>query len=127
YGRASRHREVAEILLARGLAYRCYCTPEELRQMREKAEMEKRPVRYDGAWRDRDPAQAPQGVKPTIRFKAPQDGETVIEDRVMGRVVFQNKDLDALIILRCDGNQAHQLDGGVGGNDKGVRHVVRGG
>ncbi|TMJ44234.1 MAG: glutamate--tRNA ligase [Alphaproteobacteria bacterium] len=126
YGRASRHREVAEILLARGLAYRCYCTPEELRQMREKAEMEKRPVRYDGAWRDRDPAQAPQGVKPTIRFKAPQDGETVIEDRVMGRVVFQNKDLDDLIILRSDGNPTYNLSVVVDDHDMGVTHVIRG-
>ena len=126
YGRASRHREVAEILLARGLAYRCYCTPEELRQMREKAEMEKRPVRYDGAWRDRDPAQAPQGVKPAIRFKAPQDGETVIEDRVMGRVVFQNKDLDDLIILRSDGNPTYNLSVVVDDHDMGVTHVIRG-
>ena len=126
YGRASRHREVAEILLARGLAYRCYCTPEELRQMREKAEMEKRPVRYDGTWRDRDPAQAPQGVKPAIRFKAPQDGETVIEDRVMGRVVFQNKDLDDLIILRSDGNPTYNLSVVVDDHDMGVTHVIRG-
>jgi glutamyl-tRNA synthetase len=126
YGRASRHREVAEILLARGLAYRCYCTPEELRQMREKAEMEKRPVRYDGTWRDRDPAQAPQGVKPAIRFKAPQDGETVIEDHVMGRVVFQNKDLDDLIILRSDGNPTYNLSVVVDDHDMGVTHIIRG-
>jgi glutamyl-tRNA synthetase len=126
YGRASRHREVAEILLARGLAYRCYCTPEELRLMREKAEMEKRPVRYDGTWRDRDPARAPQGVKPAIRFKAPQDGETVIEDHVMGRVVFQNKDLDDLIILRSDGNPTYNLSVVVDDHDMGVTHVIRG-
>ena len=126
YGRASRHREVAEILLARGLAYRCYCTPEELRQMREKAEMEKRPVRYDGTWRDRDPAQAPQGVKPAIRFKAPQDGETVIEDHVMGRVVFQNKELDDLIILRSDGNPTYNLSVVVDDHDMAVTHIIRG-
>jgi glutamyl-tRNA synthetase len=126
YGRVSRHREVAEILLARGLAYRCYCTPEELRQMREKAEMEKRPVRYDGTWRDRDPAQAPQGVKPAIRFKAPQDGETVIEDHVMGRVVFQNKELDDLIILRSDGNPTYNLSVVVDDHDMGVTHIIRG-
>lgn len=126
YGRVSRHREVAEILLARGLAYRCYCTPEELRQMREKAEMEKRPLRYDGTWRDRDPAHAPQGVKPAIRFKAPQDGETVIEDHVMGRVVFQNKELDDLIILRSDGNPTYNLSVVVDDHDMGVTHIIRG-
>ncbi len=126
YGRVSRHREVAEILLARGLAYRCYCTPEELQKMREKAEAEKRPVRYDGTWRDRDPATAPQGVKPAIRFRAPQDGETVIEDRVMGRVVFQNKELDDLIILRSDGNPTYNLSVVVDDHDMAVTHIIRG-
>jgi len=126
YGRASRHREVAEILLARGLAYRCYCTPEELRQMREKAEMEKRPVRYDGTWRDRDPALAPRSVKPAIRFKAPQDGETMIEDRVMGPVVFQNKELDDLIILRSDGNPTYNLSVVVDDHDMAITHIIRG-
>lgn len=126
YGRASRHREVVEILLARGLAYRCYCTPQELLEMRERAETEKRPVRYDGTWRDRDPALAPQGVKPAIRFKAPQDGETVIEDRVMGRVVFQNKELDDLIILRSDGNPTYNLSVVVDDHDMGVTHIIRG-
>jgi glutamyl-tRNA synthetase len=126
FARASRHREVAEILLARGLAYRCYCTPEELQRMREKAEAEKRPLRYDGTWRDRDPATAPAGVKPAIRFKAPQDGETVIADHVMGRVVFQNKELDDLIILRSDGNPTYNLSVVVDDHDMGVTHIIRG-
>ena len=68
--------------------------------MRARAEAEKRPIRYDGTWRDRDPSEAPAGVKPAIRLKAPQDGETVIEDQVQGRVVIPNKDLDDLVILR---------------------------
>jgi glutamyl-tRNA synthetase len=126
YGRVSRHREVAEILLAKGLAYRCYCTPEELQKMREKAEAEKRPVRYDGTWRDRDPALAPQGVKPAIRFKAPQEGETVVADHVMGRVVFQNKELDDLIILRSDGNPTYNLSVVVDDHDMAVTHIIRG-
>jgi glutamyl-tRNA synthetase len=126
YSRAARHREVAEILLAKGSAYRCYCTPEELQKMREKAEAEKRPVRYDGTWRDRDPALAPAGVRPAIRFKAPQDGETVIEDHVMGRVVFQNKELDDLIILRSDGNPTYNLSVVVDDHDMGVTHIIRG-
>jgi glutamyl-tRNA synthetase len=126
YERGSRHREVVEILLARGLAYRCYCTPQELLAMREKTEAEKRPVRYDGTWRDRDPTLAPPGVKPAIRFRAPQDGETVIEDRVMGRVVFQNKELDDLIILRSDGNPTYNLSVVVDDHDMGVTHIIRG-
>jgi glutamyl-tRNA synthetase len=126
FARASRHREVAEILLAKGHAYRCYCTPEELQKMREKAEAEKRPVRYDGTWRDRDPALAPAGVKPTIRFRAPQEGETVVDDHVMGRVVFQNKELDDLIILRSDGNPTYNLSVVVDDHDMGVTHIIRG-
>src|ERR1700727_1948252 len=80
FDRAARHREVAEALLASGKAYRCYATPEELTAMREKARAEGRTRLYDGLWRDRDAAEAPAGIKPTIRLKAPQTGETVIED-----------------------------------------------
>lgn len=126
YARASRHREVAEILLAKGHAYRCYCSPEELQAMRDKAEAEKRPLRYDGTWRDRDPATAPAGVKPVIRFKSPQQGETVIDDHAQGRVVFQNKELDDLIILRSDGNPTYNLSVVVDDHDMGVTHIIRG-
>ena len=94
--------------------------------MRDKAEAEKRPIRYDGTWRDRDPATAPQGVKPVIRFKAPQQGETVIEDHAQGRVVFQNKELDDLIILRSDGNPTYNLSVVVDDHDMGVTHIIRG-
>jgi glutamyl-tRNA synthetase len=126
YGRAARHREVAEQLLAQGKAYRCYCTPQDLEAMRAKAEAEKRPIRYDGTWRDRDPSEAPVGVRPAIRFKAPQEGETVIEDAVQGRVVIPNKDLDDLIILRSDGNPTYNLSVVVDDHDMGVTHIIRG-
>ncbi len=118
--------EVAEALLAQGKAYRCYCTPQDLEAMRAKAEAEKRPIRYDGTWRDRDPSEAPAGVKPAIRFKAPQDGETVIDDAVQGRVVIPNKDLDDLIILRSDGNPTYNLSVVVDDHDMGVTHIIRG-
>jgi glutamyl-tRNA synthetase len=126
YSRVARHREVAEALLASGHAYRCYCTPQELEAMRAKAEAEKRPERYDGTWRDRDPSEAPAGVKPAIRFKAPQEGETVIEDAVQGRVVFQNRGLDDLIILRSDGNPTYNLSVVVDDHDMGVTNIIRG-
>ena len=126
FGRAERHRQVAEELLAQGKAYRCYCTPQDLEAMRAKAEAEKRPIRYDGTWRDRDPSEAPVGVKPAIRFKAPQEGETVIEDAVQGRVVIPNKDLDDLIILRSDGNPTYNLSVVVDDHDMGVTHIIRG-
>ena len=126
YGRVERHREVAELLLAQGKAYRCFCTQEELEAMRARAEAEKRPIRYDGTWRDRDPSEGPVGVKPTIRFKAPLDGETVIEDAVQGRVVIPNKDLDDLIILRSDGNPTYNLSVVVDDHDMHVSHIIRG-
>ncbi|MFO1090220.1 MAG: glutamate--tRNA ligase [Hyphomicrobiales bacterium] len=126
FARAERHRAVAEELLARGKAYRCYASPEELEEMRAKAAAEGRPQRYDGRWRDRDPAEAPAGVKPVIRFKAPQDGETVIDDAVQGRVTFQNKELDDLVILRSDGTPTYNLSVVVDDHDMGVTHIIRG-
>ena len=126
FGRAERHRQVAEELLAQGKAYRCYCTPQDLEAMRARAEAEKRPIRYDGTWRERNPSEAPAGVKPAIRFKAPQEGETVIEDAVQGRVVIPNKDLDDLIILRSDGNPTYNLSVVVDDHDMGVTHIIRG-
>ncbi|MET4800615.1 glutamate--tRNA ligase [Bradyrhizobium sp. LB11.1] len=126
FSRAARHREVAEQLLADGKAYRCYATAEELTAMREKARAEGRTRLYDGLWRDRDPATAPSGVKPTIRLRAPQTGETVIEDQVQGRVVWQNENLDDLVLLRGDGNPTYMLAVVVDDHDMGVTHVIRG-
>jgi glutamyl-tRNA synthetase len=126
FSRAARHREVAEQLLATGKAYRCYATPEELAAMREKARTEGRTRLYDGMWRDRDPAEAPAGMKPTIRLRAPQTGETVIEDQVQGRVVWQNENLDDLVLLRGDGNPTYMLAVVVDDHDMGVTHVIRG-
>jgi len=126
YDRVARHREVAEELLRRGRAYHCYCSPADLEAMRTKAEAEKRPIRYDGTWRDRDPASAPAGVKPVIRFRAPQEGETVISDQAQGRVVIPNKDLDDLIILRSDGNPTYNLSVVVDDHDMGITHIIRG-
>ncbi|KQP40692.1 glutamate--tRNA ligase [Methylobacterium sp. Leaf104] len=126
YARAARHREAAEALLASGNAYRCYATPEELTAMREAARAEGRPLRYDGRWRDRDPSEAPSGVKPVIRLRAPTAGETVVEDGVQGRVVWQNKDLDDLVLLRSDGNPTYMLAVVVDDHDMGVTQVIRG-
>ena len=88
FARAARHREVVEELLAGGHAYRCWTSQAELDEMRALAKAEKRPPRYDGRWRDRDPAEAPPGVAPVIRLRAPQDGATVVEDKVQGRVTW---------------------------------------
>jgi len=121
-----RHAAVAEALLDQGHAYRCYCTPAELAEMRERARAEGRPVRYDGRWRDRDPADAPAGVAPAIRLKAPQDGETVIADAVQGEVRISNAQLDDMVLLRSDGAPTYMLSVVVDDHDMDITHVIRG-
>jgi glutamyl-tRNA synthetase len=126
FSRAAHHAEIAGQLLDAGHAYRCYCTPEELEAMRAKALAEKRSVRYDGTWRDRDPAEAPPGVAPAIRLKAKQTGATVIRDHVLGEVTVGNEELDDLIILRSDGTPTYNFSVVVDDHDMGVTHVIRG-
>jgi glutamyl-tRNA synthetase len=126
YSRVARHREVAEQMLASGHAYRCYASPDELTAMREKARAEGKTRLYDGRWRDRDPSDAPPGVKPTIRLKAPLTGETVVEDQVQGRVTWQNENLDDFVLLRSDGNPTYMLAVVVDDHDMGVTHIIRG-
>ncbi len=122
----ARHREIAEALLAEGMAYKCYCSSEELTEMREKARAEGRPPVYDGRWRDRDPGDAPPDVDPVIRFKSPREGETVIDDAVQGPVRVANSELDDLILLRSDGTPTYMLSVVVDDHDMGITHVIRG-
>ncbi|TBW38493.1 glutamate--tRNA ligase [Siculibacillus lacustris] len=126
FARMARHAEVAHALLEAGHAYRCWATAAELDEMRELAAKEGRPPRYDGRWRDRDPAEAPAGVPFVVRLKMPQDGETVIDDRVQGRVVFRNDVLDDFVLLRSDGTPTYMLAVVVDDHDMGVTHVIRG-
>ncbi|MEE2997773.1 MAG: glutamate--tRNA ligase [Pseudomonadota bacterium] len=126
FSRRERHAEVAAQLLEHGHAYRCYCTPEELAEMRQKAKTEKRSVRYDGTWRDRDPADAPEGIEPVVRFRAPRSGKTIIKDAVQGTVTIDNSDLDDLIMLRADGTPTYMLSVVVDDYDMRVTHAIRG-
>ncbi|MEQ8321584.1 MAG: glutamate--tRNA ligase [Rhodospirillales bacterium] len=121
-----RHQEVAQELLDKGMAYKCYCSPEELQEMRDKARAEGRKRMYDGTWRDRDPSEAPSGVDPVIRLRAPLDGATVIEDLVQGRVEVANEQLDDMVLLRADGNPTYMLAVVVDDHDMGITHVIRG-
>lgn len=126
YERRARHSDVAQELLAKGKAYHCYCSPEELAEMRSTARAEGRPMGYDGRWRDKDPSEAPQGVTPVIRFKSPNEGQTTIHDQVQGDVVVANAQLDDMIILRADGSPTYMLSVVVDDHDMGVTHVIRG-
>ena len=124
--RAARHADCARALLAAGKAYNCYCSPEELAEMREKARAEGRTRLYDGRWRDRDPAEAPPGVEPVIRLKAPLEGETVIDDLVQGRVTTANAQLDDMVLLRADGTPTYMLSVVVDDHDMEISHAIRG-
>jgi glutamyl-tRNA synthetase len=117
---------VVEQMLASGHAYRCYASPEELTEMREKARAEGKTRLYDGRWRDRDPGDGPPGVKPAIRLKAPLTGETAVDDKVQGRVTWQNENLDDFVLLRSDGNPTYMLAVVVDDHDMGVTHIIRG-
>ena len=123
---AGRHVAVAEELLARGQAYRCYASPEELAAMRTAAKAAGSPVLYDRRWRDRDPADAPEGVRPVIRIKMPLEGETVIDDLVQGPVRVDNAQLDDFVLLRADGTPTYMLSVVVDDHDMGMTHVIRG-
>jgi len=124
--RIDRHRQVAEALLAEGKAYRCYASQEELAAMREQAQAEGRSIAYDRRWRDRDPSEAPAGVDPVIRIKAPIDQDSVIDDAVQGRVTVPAGTLDDFVLMRADGTPTYMLAVVVDDHDMGVTHVVRG-
>jgi glutamyl-tRNA synthetase len=123
--RYGRYREVIDQMLEKGLAYRCYCSKEELDAMREAQLARKEKPRYDGRWRDSKQS-PPPGVTPVIRFRNPLDGEVVVDDLVHGRTVFQNSELDDLIIQRSDGNPTYNFCVVVDDWDMGVTHVIRG-
>ncbi|MBX7198888.1 MAG: glutamate--tRNA ligase [Rhodospirillaceae bacterium] len=126
FARADRHRAAVEKLLASGNAYRCYASPEELTAMREEQKAKGLSIRYDGRWRDRDPSEAPAGVKPAIRLRAPTEGETVINDLVQGTVTVANAQLDDMVLLRGDGTPTYMLSVVVDDIDMNVTHVIRG-
>ena len=126
FERKDRHAEVAHQMLARGTAYKCFSSPEEIAAFR--AEQEAKGVSYavfQSPWRDADPATHPDAPY-AIRMKAPREGETVVEDAVQGTVRFRNDQLDDMIVLRSDGTPTYMLAVVVDDHDMGVTHVIRG-
>jgi glutamyl-tRNA synthetase len=116
----ARHKEVAEELVKRGQAYYCYCTPQELAELREKK------LPYDRRWRDKDGKDAPTGVKPAVRLKSPLDRDVVVKDHIRGEVRVPAGQLEDLVILRSDGTPTYNLAVVVDDHDMGVTHVIRG-
>ena len=126
YAQRERHAEVAKQMVANGTAYYCYASPQELDEMRAEQKAKGLPQKYDGRWRDRPASDAPAGVKPVIRLKAPQTGETVVNDQVMGSITVQNIQLDDMVLLRADGVPTYMHAVVVDDHDMGITHVIRG-
>lgn len=124
--REARHREVVQQLLDTGKAYYCYCSKEELEDLRKQAMAEKRSFIYPRIWRDRDPKEAPRGMEAVVRIKAPIEGKTIIHDIVQGDVEVANDTLDDFVILRSDGTPTYMLAVIVDDHDAGITHIVRG-
>lgn len=121
-----RHAEIADELIARGAAYRCYLSAEELKARRERAQAERKPFRIDSEWRDCAPGPEKDGEPFVIRIKAPREGETVIDDLVQGRVAVANAEIDDFVLLRSDGTPTYMLAVVVDDHDMGVTHIIRG-
>ncbi|MBE04796.1 MAG: glutamate--tRNA ligase [Gammaproteobacteria bacterium] len=126
HSRSERHVEVAKSLLESGRAYKCFSSPEQLKEMRDKAHKLGEAVRYDGTWRDRDPNDGPSGVDPVIRFKALHVGETIIRDGVQGDVKISNEQIDDMVLLRSDGSPTYMLSVVVDDHDMGITNTIRG-
>ncbi|MBZ4193235.1 MAG: glutamate--tRNA ligase [Candidatus Contendobacter sp.] len=123
--RFDRYREVLQQLLQDGGAYYCYCTREELDALREEQKARKDKPRYDGRYRDYD-GPPRDGAEPVVRFRNPLNGEVVVDDLIHGRIVFQNAELDDLIIARADGTPTYNFCVVVDDMDMGITHVIRG-
>ena len=121
-----RHKEVAEELLKKGLAYKCFCSEEDLNKMREEAKILKKPFRYNRMWREKNSKDAPQNIKPVIRIKSPIKGETIIEDIIQGTIKVSNEEIDDFIILRSDETPTYMLSVVVDDYDMKVTHLIRG-
>ena len=121
-----RHKEVAEELLKKGLAYKCFCSEEDLDKMREEAKILKKPFRYNRMWREKNPKDAPQNIKPVIRIKSPIKGETIIDDIIQGTIKVSNEEIDDFIILRSDETPTYMLSVVVDDYDMKVTHLIRG-
>ena len=121
-----RHSEIANEILDKGLAYKCFCSEDDLNKMREDAKILKKPFRYNRMWRDKNPNDAPKGVNPVIRIKAPTKNETVINDIIQGTIKVSNEEMDDFIIMRSDGTPTYMLSVVVDDHDMNVTHIVRG-
>ena len=121
-----RHKEIAEELLSKGLAYKCFCSEDDLNKMREEAKALKKPYRYNRMWREKKPEDGPKNIDPVIRIKAPIEGDTTINDIIQGSIKVSNEEMDDFIIMRSDGTPTYMLSVVADDHDMEVTHIVRG-
>jgi len=122
-----RYQQVIQQLLDENKAYKCYCSKDELDNMREKQKMAKQKPRYDGRCRHLTaPPPGKEDVSPVIRFKNPIDGKVIINDLIKGRIIIDNKELDDLIIARGDGSPTYNFVVVIDDLDMGLTHIIRG-
>ena len=120
------HIKVANELLKNGHAYKCYCSNEEIEEQKNRAKQKKIPYIYDRKWRDKTEAEAPQNIKPAIRFKSKIDGSTILKDLVQGDIEIENNTIEDFIILRNDGSPTYNLSASVDDHQMNITHIIRG-
>jgi glutamyl-tRNA synthetase len=120
------HINVANELLKKGLAYKCYCSTDEIEDQKKRAKQKKIPYIYNRKWRDKEEADAPKGIDPTIRFKSKVEGKTILKDLVQGNIEIENNTIEDFIILRADGSPTYNLSASVDDHLMGMTHIIRG-
>ena len=120
------HIKVANELLKKGSAYRCYCSTEEIEAQKKRAKQKKIPYVYDRKWRDKNENEAPKDVKPVIRFKSKIDGTSILKDKVQGNVEIENNTIEDFVILRNDGTPTYNLSAAVDDHQMNMTHIIRG-
>ena len=120
------HINVANELLKKGLAYKCYCSSDEIEEQKKRAKQKKIPYIYNRKWRDKEEADAPKGIDPTIRFKSKVEGKTILKDLVQGNIEIENNTIEDFIILRADGSPTYNLSASVDDHLMGMTHIIRG-
>ena len=122
----NKHKEIAEELLKKVFAYKCYCSEEEIKEQKEKCKKQGIPYVYNRKWRDPKDLQIPKDIKPVIRFKSKVSGNTVIKDLVQGEINISNSIIEDFVILRQDGSPTYQLSATVDDHLMKISHVIRG-
>ena len=122
----NKHKDIAEELLKKGFAYKCYCTEDEIKEQKEKCKKQGIPYVYNRKWRDAKDLQIPKDTKPVIRFKSKISGNSIIKDLVQGDINISNSIIEDFVILRKDGSPTYQLSATVDDHSMKVSHVIRG-